>query len=189
MSESEREVVLVADDESAITETYADFLEPEYAVRTAYNGEDALAKLDATVDVVLLDRRMPGLVGDDVLESIREGGADVRVAMVTAVDAGFDIVDMEFDDYLVKPVSEAQLRETVDRLLRYAEYERKLREFYRVSRTHAALESAKSQAELENSDEFQRLETRRTELRAALASATDDLADEDFEALFRDLGV
>ena len=189
MSESEQEVVLVVDDESAITETYADFLEPEYAVRTAYNGEDALAKLDATVDVVLLDRRMPGLVGDDVLEAIREGGVDVRVAMVTAIDPGFDIVDMEFDEYVVKPVTEAELRETVDRLLRCAEYERKLREFYRVSRTHAALESAKSRAELENSGEFQRLEARRTELREALATTTGDLADEDFEALFRDLDV
>jgi DNA-binding response OmpR family regulator len=186
---SEQSVVLVVDDEPAIAETYAEYLDADYAVRTAFSGENALAELDATVDVVLLDRRMPDLVGDEVLESIREGGLDARVAMVTAVDADFDIVDMEFDDYLVKPVSEAQLRETVDRLLRYAEYERKLREFYRVSRTHAALESAKSQAELENSDEFQRLETRRTELRAALASATGDLADEDFEALFRDLGV
>jgi len=189
MSESEQEVVLVVDDKSAITETYADFLEPEYAVRTAYNGEDALAKLDATVDVVLLDRRMPGLVGDDVLESIREGGVDARVAMVTAVDAGFDIVDMEFDDYVVKPVTEAELRETVDRLLRCAAYERKLREFYRVSRTHAALSSAKDRTELADSDEFQRLEARRTELRESLSTAAEDLANEDFDALFRDLGV
>ncbi|WP_415382802.1 response regulator [Halosimplex sp. TS25] len=187
MTSQERAVVLIVDDEPAVTDSYAAHVREHHTVRTAYSGEAALSELDEAVDVVLLDRRMPDIVGDDVLETIRERGLDARVAMVTAVDADFDIVDMEFDDYVVKPVSGEELLETIDRLLRCTEYERALREYYRVTRTYVALKSTKDRAELDGSDEFQRLESRRAELRDSLTSAADRLADDDFEALFRDL--
>ena len=73
-------------------------------VRTAYGGEEALEKADEDVDLVFLDRQMPDMSGDDVLERVRERGLDCRVVMVTAVDPDFDIVEMPFDDYLTKPV-------------------------------------------------------------------------------------
>ena len=187
MTESDRAVVLIVDDEPAVADSYAAHIREQYTVKTAYGGEEALEALDEDVDVMLLDRRMPDLVGDDVLEAIRERGLDCRVAMVTAVDADFDIVDMDFDDYVVKPVSGDELLETVERLLRCAEYERTLREYYRVTRTYAALKSTKRESELQNSEEFQRLDEQRKELRDSLASAADTLVDEDFDALFRDL--
>ncbi|MFC7142257.1 response regulator [Halosimplex aquaticum] len=187
MTSQERAVVLIVDDEPAVADSYAAHVREEYAVRTAYSGEEALAELDEAVDVVLLDRRMPDIVGDDVLETVRERGLDARVAMVTAVDADFDIVDMEFDDYVVKPISSEELLETIGRLLRCAEYERTLRDYYRVTRTAVALQSAKETSELDGSEEFRRLESRREELRDSLTAAADRLADDDFEALFRDL--
>jgi len=187
MTGPERAVVLIVDDESAVADSYAAHVRDTYDARTAYGGEEALSKLDDDVDVVLLDRRMPDLVGDEVLETVRERGLDCRVAMVTAVDADFDIVDMEFDDYVVKPVTGEELLDTVDRLLRCAEYERALREYYRVTRTYVALRSTKDATELADSDEFRRLEDRREELRASLSTAAESLADDDFEALFRDL--
>ncbi len=179
--------MLIVDDEPAVADSYAAHVRERHTVRTAYGGEAALEKLDEEVDVVLLDRRMPDIVGDDVLETIRERGLDARVAMVTAVDADFDIVDLEFDDYVVKPISGEELLETIDRLLRCAEYERTLRDYYRVTRTYVALKSTKDQAELDASDEFQQLEARRVELRDSLSAAAGRLADDDFEALFRDL--
>jgi DNA-binding response OmpR family regulator len=187
MTGPERAVVLIVDDEPAVADSYAAHVRDSYDVRTAYGGEQALSKLDEAVDVVLLDRRMPDLVGDEVLETVRERGLECRVAMVTAVDADFDIVDMEFDDYVVKPVTGEELLDTVDRLLRCAEYERALREYYRVTRTCVALRASKGTAELADSGEFRRLEDRRAELRASLSTAAEGLADDDFEALFRDL--
>jgi len=62
--------------------------------------------IDETVDVVLLDRMMPGMSGQEVLAAIRERGLDCRVAMVTAVDADFDVIEMGFDEYLGKPRTE-----------------------------------------------------------------------------------
>ncbi|WP_135362831.1 response regulator [Halosimplex halophilum] len=187
MTGPKRGVVLIVDDEPEVADAYAAHVRDAHEVRTAYGGEEALAKLDEDVDVVLLDRRMPDMVGDEVLETVRDRGLDCRVAMVTAVDADFDIVDMEFDDYVVKPVSGEELLDTVDRLLRCADYERALREYYRVTRTQVALQSAKGAAELADSDEFGRLEERRAELRDSLSAAAERLADEDFESLFRDL--
>jgi len=187
MTASDQPVVLIVDDEPDVAEAYAAHARDRYEVRTANSGEAALAALDDEVDVVLLDRRMPDLVGDDVLVEIRERGLDVRVAMVTAVDADFDIIDMEFDDYVVKPVSRDELLGTIDRMLRCATYERNLREFYRVSRTLATLRSTKDPNELAENEEVQELARRREELRETLSSAAERLADEDFETLFRDL--
>ena len=96
--------VLVVDDNRAVADTYAAFLDGEYAVRTAYGGEAALEALDASVDVMLLDRRMPDRSGDEVLAETNSRALDPRVVMLTAVDPDFDIVDMPFDAYVVKPV-------------------------------------------------------------------------------------
>lgn len=53
--------------------------------------------IDEDVDVVLHDCRMPDRSGGQTLERIREQGYDCRVAMVTAVDLDFDIVEMDFE--------------------------------------------------------------------------------------------
>lgn len=112
---SDAPTVLYVDDEPAIADGYAAKLH-EYDTRTAYTGRAALEQLDETVDVVFLDRRMPGMSGKDVLEAIRERDYDCRVVMVTGVEPDDDIVEMGFDEYLVKPVEVTQLQETVERL-------------------------------------------------------------------------
>ena len=69
-----------------------------YETRTAYGGREALEAVDGSVDVVLLDRRMPEIPGDEVLGRIRTTGYNCRVIVLTAVDPGPDIVEMHFDD-------------------------------------------------------------------------------------------
>ncbi|PSP15165.1 DNA-binding protein, partial [Halobacteriales archaeon QH_10_67_13] len=85
--------VLVVDDERDVADAYAAQLEEEFIVMTAYGGQQALDWIDASVDVVLLDRRMPDISGDEVLEKIHGRDLQARVAMVTAVDPDFDIID------------------------------------------------------------------------------------------------
>lgn len=186
MVEPDQAVVLVVDDEPDVADSYAAITRERYSVRTAYSGEEALEELDVDVDVVLLDRRMPDMLGDDVLETIRDRGLDCRVAMVTAVDPDVDIIDMEFDDYVVKPVTREEVLETIERLLRVAEYERTLREYYRVTRKHVALSSAKGLDELADNPEFGDLTDRRDQLRDRLESTAEGFADNDFETLFSD---
>jgi DNA-binding response OmpR family regulator len=188
MSGSEPATVLVVDDEPDVTDTYAAQLEREYIVVTAYSGQEALDRLDESVDVVLLDRRMPGLSGDEVLERIRERDLDCRVAMVTAVDPDFDIIEMPFDDYVIKPVPREDLYTTIDRLLATSEYERKLQEYYALSAKHATLLSSKPDSELADSEEFDTLEERMNRLGEELDETLAGFDDDDFEAVFRDLG-
>jgi DNA-binding response OmpR family regulator len=115
-SGSERPVVLVVDDEPGLADLYAVWLKETCDTRVAYGGQAALDELDDSIDVVFLDRRMPTLTGDEVAAEIRADGLDCLICMVTAVDPDLDIVELGIDEYLQKPVSQAQLREVVDRL-------------------------------------------------------------------------
>jgi len=166
MARSDEPAVLIVEDEPDLADLYAAWLEDECTVRTAYNGSQALDAIDRHVDVVLLDRRMPGLSGDTVLDTIRERDLDCRVAMVTAVEPDFDIVEMGFDDYLVKPVSKSDLTDTLDQLLLRSAYDEQLQEFFALASKKAVLDKQKTEAELRASEEYARLEDRLAVLRS-----------------------
>jgi DNA-binding response OmpR family regulator len=187
MSGTEPATVLVVDDEPDVADAYAAQLENEFIVSTAYGGQEALDNIDASVDIVLLDRRMPGISGDEVLEKIRERDLNIRVAMVTAVDPDFDIIEMPFDDYIIKPVSRDELFETIDRLLNAASYEEQMRRYYALSAKHATLSANKPESELAENEQFQQLEQQMEGLRGELDNTLSEFDDEDFAAAFRDL--
>ena len=157
MSEDSRPVILVAEDDENLADFYGEWLADEYEVRTAYGGQEALEQYDDAVDVALLDRRMPGISGDEVLERIQESPGDCRVAMVTAVNPEFDIVEMEFDDYLVKPISRDELLETVRELLALTTYDERIREYYALTAKRTALTANKRSDEIAESEEYDSL--------------------------------
>jgi DNA-binding response OmpR family regulator len=171
-------IVLIVEDEPDLADLYAAWLREACTVRTAYNGGQALDALDEDIDIVLLDRRMPGLSGDEVLETLRDRGLDTRVAMVTAVEPDFDIVGMGFDDYLVKPVSQRDLMETVDQLLLRSTYDEQLQELFALASKKAVLDAQKTEAELRASEEYARLEDRLAVLRARIDDTVSELSEE-----------
>lgn len=170
--------VLVVEDEHEVAQLYAEWLADDYEVETVGDGREALAVASDAVDVVLLDRRMPRLGGDETLERIRGRGYDVRVAMVTAVDPGLDVVELPFDTYLTKPVSESSLHAAVETLVELAAYDEAVREEFALAEKRAALTAAKPQIELADDDRFQQLEASLSEARAA---AADSLGEVDHE--------
>ena len=179
--------VLLVDDERDVVDVYAlAFTGGEYTVLKAYSGEEALEQVD-DADIVLLDRRMPGLSGQDVLDEIRNRGLDVRVAMVTAVDPDFDIADMDFDTYLTKPVSDDELRATVDELLTLSEYDKQVRERFAVAEKLAVLEAEKTENELDASDEYAQLQERAAELDAQSSETFGSMPTETFEKALSEL--
>ncbi|RDI70597.1 response regulator transcription factor [Halopelagius longus] len=117
---TDERTVLVADDEAALTDSLAVWLSDEYAVRTAYSGREAIDAYDSTVDAVVLDRRMPGLSGEQVFERLRDRPGDTRVALLTATDPDFSREDgdaPQFDEYLTKPATKEEVLAAVERLL------------------------------------------------------------------------
>jgi DNA-binding response OmpR family regulator len=178
--------VLVVDDERGLADLYTIWLEDDYEVRTAYNGTEALDALDETVDVVLLDRQMPDVSGDDVLDELRERGIECRVAMVTAVEPELDIIELGFDDYLRKPVDRETLVEAVERLQRRSSYDDGVQKYFSAARKHALLSESEDPSVTE-SDEFQNLDDRLDDLREELDAVAAGFDDEDFEVLFRRL--
>ena len=109
--------LLLVDDEPELVDIYEMWFEEKYATRTAHSGQQALEVFDEDIDAVLLDRRMPGMSGDEVLERLREEGHGCPVVMVTAVEPDQGIVELPFDEYVIKPADRAELLETVERAL------------------------------------------------------------------------
>lgn len=185
--EAELPTVLVVDDQKETADAYALRLRGEYDSLTAYGGKEALEMIDDDIDVVLLDRRMPNLSGDDVLREIRDQDLDCRVIMITAIDPGFDIIDMPFDDYLCKPIDREDLLSAIDQQLRIVAYQR-LSDYFELVSKQAVLEAEKTSHELEEHGDYVDLESRASELRAELVGLLDEFEEitEAFEAIDRE---
>ena len=166
----EQASVLVVDDDEPIADLYTEMLAGDYAVTTAYGGDDALRKIDDRHDVVLLDRRMPDSTGGDVLAELRARGYECRVAMVTAVEPDFDIIEMPFDDYLVKPASKGEIIATVERLHLLGQYQARHFELSSKRVKRNALQGELSERQLSQSEEFADLQARIEALEAEMHS-------------------
>jgi DNA-binding response OmpR family regulator len=154
---TDRPRILIADDEERVAKTYELRLSREYDTAVVLSGEEALQEIDDSFNVVLLDRRMPDLSGDRVLEEIRRRGIDCRVVMVTAVDPDFDITEMDVDDYVVKPVNKDELHEVVERAMTISEYNAQVQELSALKLKRNVLEVEMARTELEDSPEYQTL--------------------------------
>jgi len=171
-------IILIVEDEPDVAETYERWLQSTYDVRVAASGAEALELLDENIDVVLLDRMMPEMSGGEVLIEIRDRKFDCRVAMVTAVNPDFDVIEMRFDAYVTKPPERDELLATVDRLLDRASLDVEFQELYSLVARRSALQAEKTDAELAASDEYaglvERIESKRKSVDADLGDLASD---------------
>lgn len=114
--------ILLVEDEikiSSIIEKY--LLKEGYEVSKAFDGEEAINKFEnEEIDLIILDRMLPKLTGDEVIEFIRER-SNIPIIMVTAKVEEKDIIEgFKFgaDDYVVKPFSPGELLERIKAVLR-----------------------------------------------------------------------
>ena len=146
----EERIVVVADDDRRVATMHTSWLSDAYAVRTAHDGAETIEGLGPEVDVLVLDRRMPGKSGDEVLAWLREQGYDTRVVMITAEEPGEDLFDLDFDEYLTKPVSEAEFKSVVADLIERGEYDSQLQAYLARQSTVEALQAAEAEAEADS---------------------------------------
>ena len=114
--------ILVVDDEVEIVRVLVDYLtEQGYEVTTAHGGIEALAKLDSEKpQIVLLDVRMPGIDGIEVLRRIRTFNQQVGILMISAnedVELAKQALAMGAYDYTLKPVDFQYLSRAVEKML------------------------------------------------------------------------
>ena len=123
-----RKTILVVDDDEGMRDTLSAILKKDYEVRVAATGEEGLRVLEKTdIHLMLLDVRMPGMSGLDVLKVVRESHSLVEVIMVSAIsevevavqamkDGAYHYITKEFDyDGLRSLVRNALQRQDLSR--------------------------------------------------------------------------
>jgi DNA-binding NtrC family response regulator len=133
--------VLLVDDEEQFVETLALRLETrDFAVATAFNGDQALDHLK-DVDVVVLDVLMPGLSGIDTLREMKKIRPLTEVIMLTGhatVETAIEGMKLGAFDYLMKPTEIEELVEKINKAQkRKAEHEERIQKatIDRITRT------------------------------------------------------
>jgi DNA-binding response OmpR family regulator len=118
--------ILVVEDDDTVRRLIRMLLEDEsFEVVEAANGQDAVDLFDQSIDLVLLDVRLPVMNGFDVCRRIRKE-SNVPVIMVTAQNDSHDVVtglEIGADDYVTKPFNDRELLARVRVQLRRRESE------------------------------------------------------------------
>ena len=113
--------ILLVDDDTELTSLLSDILDMEgFEVVEANNGEQGLAKVDDSIDLILLDVMMPVMNGTEMLRRLREKH-ETPVLMLTAKGEEIDRVlglELGADDYMPKPFSDRELLARIRAILR-----------------------------------------------------------------------
>lgn len=116
--------ILIADDDPIVHESLKIYMQAEgFEVVDVYDGDTALAALDSSISLCVLDIMMPGKSGVEVCREIRKS-SQVPIVMLTAKGEEVDkIVGLELgaDDYIVKPFSPREVIARIKAILRRTE--------------------------------------------------------------------
>jgi CheY-like chemotaxis protein len=146
--------VLIVDDNKDLRELNRLRLEPHYTVNTAATGTECLEVLSHDVDVVFLDRTMPGLTGEETAHKIKNSPYSPAVVMLSANVPDVDILDIPCDGYIEKPADKSDLVAVIERSLALPIHESQLRKYHSLKSKVQTLQRASHRC-FEASVEFQ----------------------------------
>lgn len=106
--------VLIADDDDALRESFKIWIDDSWTVLEATTGREALEQLDESVDVLVLDRKMPELSGPEVFERLDETSFNGRVIVVSAYKQDARLSESEVAEYVTKPLHKETLIELLE---------------------------------------------------------------------------
>lgn len=175
MSDAQTPTILIVDDDNGVTEPYEEWL-VDYSIRRVATGSEAIAAMDETVDVVLLDREVPATDEETLLTAIQEQERTCRVVLITPEDPGVEVLERGFDAYITKPIEATALQETVARLQNRVELAKELDSYSALVTRRSELEVEHSQGHLADHEEYQAICDRIAEHEAAVEAYTGDMS-------------
>ena len=125
----DRTRILIVDDELIMRESLAGWLERDgYDVKKAASGEEALEMLKTVkFNILLVDMKMEGMSGLEVLKRVKESDPEVAVVIITAygsISTAIDAMKEGAYDYLLKPFDPNELGMLIEKILHYQAQER-----------------------------------------------------------------
>ena len=116
--------ILIVDDELIMRESLGGWLERDgHEVHKTGSGEEALEKLKETrFDILLVDIKMEGMSGLDVLRQVKEGDPDVEIVMITAygsISTAIEAMKNGAYDYLLKPFDPEELGVLIEKIIEH----------------------------------------------------------------------
>ena len=123
--------ILIVDDELIMRESLAGWLERDgHTVQTAPSGEDALEQLKKShFDILLVDIKMEGISGLEVLRNVKESDPDVAVVMITAygsIPTAIEAMKNGAYDYMLKPFDPNELGVLIEKIIRHQNQTREM---------------------------------------------------------------
>lgn len=116
-----RHRILIVDDDAGPRESLNMILKPFYIIYLASNGEEALAMVKQyPIDLVVLDLKMPGLQGTDILKEIKRQHSDIEVIVLTgygSLKSAVESIRYGAADYLLKPFNVAEIISVINKTL------------------------------------------------------------------------
>ncbi len=121
--------ILIVDDELIMRESLAGWLERDgHHMETAASGEEALLKLkDTRFDILLVDIKMEGISGLEVLKQVKASDPDTAVVMITAygsISTAIEAMKNGAFEYLLKPFDPDELGVLIEKIVQYQNQDR-----------------------------------------------------------------
>lgn len=165
--------VVVADRDRRLSELYRHWFTAVYDVRSARNAAELRRQLDDAVDVVVVDRRLPGAPPEGLPSIARAGDDARRVVLLTGERPAHEIADTPCDAVVRKPTSRDSLRETIETQLDRRGEPPAERERHALAARRSVLEETYAPQELADGDHYDAICSRLAELADAEEATAD----------------
>ena len=137
--EEDRSSVLILEDERMVATILGDYFSDSYHVQYVSTGTEALEAYTADTDLLIIDRKLEGMSGDTVAERIRAEHEQQLLLCVSGVEPDNDIHELDYDDYIHKPVDETEMKTRMELLLNRAELDSTARTYLSLRSKQLAL--------------------------------------------------
>ena len=137
--------ILIVDDDAGVRESLEELLRLEdYQADSTGSGEDALEAMSEGFDLVLLDIKMPGIDGVEVMHEIRKYHPDTRIIIITgygSLESAIDAIRSGAQDYMLKPYTADDILMSIGKAL--SEKESRTRKEILIEQLESSLDQLK----------------------------------------------